>query len=272
MSKYVIIHGQLHEISDDELMHWKYLKREKVNGKWKYYYDWNELKSDTKTFLNDPTGRKRKKNLDRAEKELRDATNTIENRKMRSPDYSKAINEIRNAKARGTAYVAKGFLEETAAIDLDKQAEARKRLDEAKNAYSKTAPAKIEKAKDSANGIGEGIKQKTQDILGYDERNYKDYAYEMREKTESEIKKANYDYFHNNYVSVSTDEGFKKLMDHRTRVSEIEGKYDKWAEEYIKAKADYMKTPLGMIEATGDAVESAIWWVEDLFTSRRKKR
>lgn len=23
----------------DELYHWKYIKREKVNGKWKYYYD-----------------------------------------------------------------------------------------------------------------------------------------------------------------------------------------------------------------------------------------
>lgn len=39
MSKYVIIHGQLRELSDDELMHWKYIKREKVNGKWVYTYD-----------------------------------------------------------------------------------------------------------------------------------------------------------------------------------------------------------------------------------------
>ena len=39
MSKYVIIHGQLREISDDELMHWKYVKRVKKNGRWVYYYD-----------------------------------------------------------------------------------------------------------------------------------------------------------------------------------------------------------------------------------------
>lgn len=27
------------EIRDDELFHWKYLRRERVNGKWRYYYE-----------------------------------------------------------------------------------------------------------------------------------------------------------------------------------------------------------------------------------------
>lgn len=27
------------ELSDDELMHFKYLKRVRVNGKWRYYYE-----------------------------------------------------------------------------------------------------------------------------------------------------------------------------------------------------------------------------------------
>ena len=41
MSKnnYILIHGQLVEVSDDVLMHWKYIKREKKNGRWVYYYD-----------------------------------------------------------------------------------------------------------------------------------------------------------------------------------------------------------------------------------------
>lgn len=29
--------------SDDELMHWKYIKKKKVNGEWRYYYDKSEL-------------------------------------------------------------------------------------------------------------------------------------------------------------------------------------------------------------------------------------
>ena len=76
MSKYVIIHGQFHEVSDDELMHWKYIKREKVNGKWVYTYDkpetkklQNTKKSDWKTkvsnFLNST---KQKSEQNRAER------------------------------------------------------------------------------------------------------------------------------------------------------------------------------------------------------------
>mgnify|MGYP003292125996 CR=1 FL=1 len=30
--------------SKNTIQHWKYIKREKVNGKWKYYYDDSELK------------------------------------------------------------------------------------------------------------------------------------------------------------------------------------------------------------------------------------
>lgn len=33
---------------DDELMHWKYIKREKVGNKWKYYYDRDSVKADAK--------------------------------------------------------------------------------------------------------------------------------------------------------------------------------------------------------------------------------
>lgn len=45
MSKYVIIHGQLHEVSDDELMHWKYLRREKQpDGTYRYFYEEDDSK------------------------------------------------------------------------------------------------------------------------------------------------------------------------------------------------------------------------------------
>jgi Mg-chelatase subunit ChlI len=51
MPNYVLIHGNFHEIPDDTLMHWKYIKREKVNGKWKYYYSMDELKKDAKSAI-----------------------------------------------------------------------------------------------------------------------------------------------------------------------------------------------------------------------------
>lgn len=39
MSKYYLVHGELH--SDDELYHWKYIKRERIGGKWVYTYPWD---------------------------------------------------------------------------------------------------------------------------------------------------------------------------------------------------------------------------------------
>ena len=39
MSQYVIVHGELVKLDEDSLMHWKYIKKERVNGKWRYYYD-----------------------------------------------------------------------------------------------------------------------------------------------------------------------------------------------------------------------------------------
>ena len=44
MSKYVLMHGTFVELSDEELMHWKYIKREKKNGKWVYYYHDDDVK------------------------------------------------------------------------------------------------------------------------------------------------------------------------------------------------------------------------------------
>lgn len=45
--------------SSNELTHWKYIKKVRVNGRWRYYYDKESLKADVKNKLdsiyNDPT-------------------------------------------------------------------------------------------------------------------------------------------------------------------------------------------------------------------------
>lgn len=58
MSKYVIIHGRLHEITDEELMHFKYIKREKKNGRWVYYYDEKSANADLSNQQNAVTAAK----------------------------------------------------------------------------------------------------------------------------------------------------------------------------------------------------------------------
>ena len=53
MSKYIMHNGTFYEVSDEELMHWKYIKKEKLSdGTFRYYYDQSELdkaKSDMDT-------------------------------------------------------------------------------------------------------------------------------------------------------------------------------------------------------------------------------
>ena len=51
MSKYVLVHGQFYEIPDNSLMHWKYIRREKEDGKWKYYYSMDDLRKKAKSNL-----------------------------------------------------------------------------------------------------------------------------------------------------------------------------------------------------------------------------
>lgn len=48
----LVHHSSIDEMSEDELMHWKYIKKEKIKGKWKYYYDYKSLKKDVKSTLN----------------------------------------------------------------------------------------------------------------------------------------------------------------------------------------------------------------------------
>ena len=57
MSKDVISHGQLRELSDEELMHFKYVHKEKKNGKWVYYYHHKTGKNTASIYSSDTMNR-----------------------------------------------------------------------------------------------------------------------------------------------------------------------------------------------------------------------
>lgn len=59
------------ENGNAKLMHFKYVKREKVNGKWRYYYDSDQLKSDVGKVL----GTNAKKDMKRAANMMDSARN-----------------------------------------------------------------------------------------------------------------------------------------------------------------------------------------------------
>ena len=64
------------DVSDDQLMHWKYIKREKVNGKWRYYYD---------------TGKKEKIAAGNAKSKVRDAAQNASFHKKRYDEVKSKV-------------------------------------------------------------------------------------------------------------------------------------------------------------------------------------
>lgn len=65
------------DLDEGELMHWKYIKREKLpNGKWRYFYDKDELKKDTKNFL-DGVKNKAKSMFDKRTDKALDTANKV---------------------------------------------------------------------------------------------------------------------------------------------------------------------------------------------------
>lgn len=98
-------HSSMDELSDDELMHWKYIKREKIKGKWKYYYDYKSLKKDVKSTLNS-IGKKTSKLVTSGKKTLskyvnKPVKNTI------SKVTSGTKNVVESVKKRVFKYIAK---------------------------------------------------------------------------------------------------------------------------------------------------------------------
>ena len=73
----------------DYLQHWKYIKRERVNGKWKYYYDLDSLKKNVSTAVSNV-----KKN----------ATNTVNTAKK---NISKTVNTAKKNISKTTQELAK---------------------------------------------------------------------------------------------------------------------------------------------------------------------
>lgn len=109
LSKYILRHGTFRQIADDELMHWKYLKREKLpNGKWRYYYDLDSLKKDVKSAFDNVT-KKTSKAVSAGKKTIHKYANTAS--KTIKATANKISSEIRDVVAKAKKdthkYIAK---------------------------------------------------------------------------------------------------------------------------------------------------------------------
>jgi hypothetical protein len=219
-------------IREDELYHFKYIKREKVGDKWKYYYDTEALKSDVKTAVSDPLGNKRKAALDQAQRKYQDATNRVSSRLMSDIHYREAANK--NTKTSASEQANRDDAIRDYRRDNMNKIKAKEELDKARTEYDKSLRARVEKAPDALRGMAEGAKQKVQDILGKDERNYRDFA-----KRQSEA------------------------VDKTTMIVNGQEVVTDWDDEYARAEKEYMKTPLGVLEKTGKTINTAKDYVKD---------
>lgn len=145
----LVHHSSLDEMSEDELMHWKYIKKEKVKGKWRYYYDYKSLKKDVKSTLNS-IGKKTNKLVGSGRKTL----SKYVNKPVKSTVgkvTSGAKNIINSVKKRVFKYIAKVPTGDTYRYFYSDEAyqrylKGKKAVDKALNKNMKSTPSDAAKA------------------------------------------------------------------------------------------------------------------------------
>ena len=289
MDKKDLISSYRSNVYDNFLMHWKYIKREKVGDKWKYTYK-DDAVTDARTklgksvinykkavatenkFKADKThdGELSKANLDMADARVEawQATNnakravekarkeydtvkaksddSIGNRIAKALNGEKSDNETKN----------KGVVEKQLSNGVTYTVPYDEKLDGPRE--DKTKKATITK-KETITDKAKNAVDTAKDKLGVDEREkYKDAkakyekAVAKSQDTYHETQKAINDFLDN--PSSSTSEKMdSKISDNEfwKRAVKIRG------EEYMDARSEYMKTPLGTALRAKEALEDA---------------
>ena len=153
-----LIHRHNSRIYDNFLMHWKYVKREKIVGakkgenKWKYFYKNDKTGNNTKSIIDkakDALGFDEKDNLTNAKKNLDDASNRMNQIHRTATTPAKTRQEDRARE------VAKEKLPES----IEKWQEAGKAYVSAKKEYQNTPLGKLDSAKRSIQKGVESVKK-----------------------------------------------------------------------------------------------------------------
>lgn len=251
------------DLDENEFVHFKYIKREKLpNGKWRYYYDSDQLKEDVKKVI----GIGGKARMNKAAGEVRVSQ---KNEKITGKAFNDAMSKLR-------------WDDQTSVDNWNKAAEDHKRqlentgrkLDEytvAKDEYKKSILGSIDYA------IHEG-KKALKDKLGYDERQ----RYENASKKYAKAQDIEKEYHRESEAVRSELKKEKNLVDpdswelqtgHLTENPDwLVNQSKKAKNELDYMRNEYMNTPLGKLERAKDSIESAKQWVDDLFNGRKNKR
>lgn len=245
-----------------ELYHWKYVKREKKNGKWVYTYDNDKL--GVKNFIDTKvTGKAYKQHAQEALK------NNINTNNQLASTAQRRIHAEQTAKGYSQTDPKVIKLKQQESALSRKSAASEKEYRDAMNNYKNNSV--VGRTASNINNIKSNVKSGVsivKDKLGYDERDALDKA--QKEVNETSYKKANaltnakdaYD-----YAERYGDDSF-----YETRADEYRNakeSHDKAVSKRDKAKAVYYDTPIGKLAEAGEKIEAATDYVEDLFKRKR---
>lgn len=240
-------------MSDDELMHWKYIKREKVGGKWVYTYADDMKKANAATKKADyknAVNIKQTWNKQAQAARVKNIAN-VEGSDKPSATFRSLVEGSREHDAWMDAELSKHDYKTTAAGRKEQRqanlkAAIEKRVRDAKELIRDALGGAAKDAAKSAD-----MKAK---LAAYD------YADEVKENQEY-LKKAGY--VHDNTKQLMSDVERHKRMDAAKAKQEAE-----------RLVAAYEKTPLAKLEKMKERIESAKKWKEfsDAHTPKVTKR
>ena len=288
MDKKDLISSHRSNVYDNFLMHWKYIKREKVGDKWKYTYK-DDAVTDARTKLGksvidykkavatenklkaDKThdGGLSKANLDMADARV-EAWQATNNAKRA---VEKARKEYDAAKAKSDASIGNSITKALNGEKSTKEVKDKGVEKQLSNGVTYTVPydEKLDGPRDDKTKKATITKKETitdkaknavdtaEDKLGVDEREkYKDVkakyekAVAKSQDTYHETQKAINDFLDN--PSSSTSEKMdSKISDNEFWKRAVKTR----GEEYVDARSEYMKTPLGTALRAKEALEDA---------------
>lgn len=302
MDKKDLISSHRSNVYGNFLMHWKYIKREKVGDKWKYTYkddavtdarskfgksviDYKKAVATENKLKADKThdGELSKANLDMADARV-EAWQATNNAKRA---VEKARKEYNTAKAKSDASIgnriAKALNGEKSTKEVKDKGVVEKQLsngvtytvpyDEKLDGPKKT-PAGMPKKK-SLSDKAKSVVNTAKDKLGVDEREeYKDakvkYEKAVDEKNEAKreadtaIRKA----FDNPKIDSYQDYAQLKIGTHTFWKEAVMTR----GEEYMKAKSEYMNTPLGTALKVTETIKDIPFEVEYALKKLSKKK
>ena len=244
MSNYILVHGQLRELSDNELMHWKYIKREKLaNGKYKYYYDLGETQ---------------KKNYEQAKANYTNNRNQHESawRNKKTPN-AEGLNK------------ADSFVPYWG--NKEKEYDLKTKMDKAKAEYDKTPLGKREARAEETKHKIQQVKNWAKDKLGYDEKQAVESArvnavVKKNEADDIEAKNSQWKLKYTDFDPYTGEASKKPGYDEVEEMADWQDNYYKEMakeaeDEYIDAIDSYMKTPLGKLDKIRSGKERVEeWW------------